>query len=247
MTKKLIIALVIGTLFLAGCDIEQPTPTPEERPTATAEVVEAPTDSPPEVMEASLTEGGVLISEVLTGVPGGNNQEFIELYNAGSEAVDLDGWSLWYLLGEGQTEALVFSWDGRNDIPGYGHLLLIRAEKEFGIIADGIFDVALSEFKGGLLLKDSNEEAVDMVGWGDAPTSYVAGNPADAPTPGSSLRRLPGGELGNGQDSGDNSADFVVDGSPNPQNSGSPAEPALNNLLTVRMVFPEAVEPGAFI
>ncbi len=245
MIKKLIIVLVIGTVLLVGCDTEQqPTPTPEERPTPTAEVVEEVTPDSLAVEASPMGDGSVLISEVLTGVPGGNNQEFIELYNPGDEAVDLDGWSLWYLLGEGQTESLVYEWQGRNDIPNFGHLLLIRAEKTFGIIADGFFDVALSEFKGGLLLKDANDEVVDVVGWGDAPAGYVAGNPADAPTPGSSLRRLPGGELGNGQNSGDNSADFVVDSSPNPQNSGSLAEPALNSSLAVQMVFPESIEPG---
>ena len=34
---------------------------------------------------------GVVISEVLVGVPGDNNREFIELYNASDAAVDLDG------------------------------------------------------------------------------------------------------------------------------------------------------------
>ncbi|MFZ0545359.1 MAG: lamin tail domain-containing protein [Candidatus Promineifilaceae bacterium] len=247
MMKKLFVPVLIGLLLLAGCDTEKPTPTPEEPPTPTTEVMEEPTAEPTEVVnEAPEVMGeGVFISELLTGVPGGNNQEFIELYNAGSEAVDLDGWSLWYLLGEGQTETVVFEWNGRNDIPPHGHFLLIRAERDFGIIADGIFDVALSEFKGGLVLKDDSDEVVDALGWGDdAPAEYTMGSPATLPESGSSLVRLPGGEQGSGQNTGDNSADFVADANPTPQNSGSPAQPAIASSLVVQMKFPEAVAPG---
>lgn len=245
MFKKLVIAVLMVALLMVGCDNQEPTPTPEERPTPTTEVIEQPTAEPPIIDEApAIAKEGVFISELLAGVPGGNNQEFIELYNAGSEAVDLAGWSLWYLLGEGQTETLVYEWVGRSDIPPHGRFLLIRAEREFGVIADGIFDVAISEFKGGLVLRNSDDVVMDALGWGDAPAEYTAGTPADAPEPGSSLVRLPGGEQGSGQNSGDNAADFITAANPNPQNSGSPAEPPLAGGLVVRMVLPEAVEPG---
>ena len=197
MIKKLFTLVFIILLLLVGCDNDEPTPTPEERPTPTSAVIEEPTAEPtPTVEVLPMAEGGVFISELLMGVPGGNNQEFIELYNAGSEAADLAGWSLWYLLGEGQTETLVYEWNGRNDIPPHGHFLLVRADRDFGIIPDGVFDVAISEFKGGLVLRNSDDIVMDALGWGDAPADYTAGTAADAPQPGSSLVRLPGGELG---------------------------------------------------
>jgi uncharacterized repeat protein (TIGR01451 family) len=246
MSKKLLILVSIVLLLLVGCDTEKPTPTPDEIPTPPTEIIEQPTAEPtPPVEIPPIVEEGVFISELLAGVPGGNNQEFIELYNAGSEAVDLAGWSLWYLLGEGQAETLVYQWVGRSDIPPHGHFLLIRAERDFGVIADGLFDVAVSEFKGGLVLRNSDDVVMDALGWGpDAPADYTAGTPADAPEPGSSLVRLPGGERGNSQNSGDNAADFAPSANPDPQNSGSPAQPPLGSTLTVRMLLPEAVEPG---
>jgi len=40
----------------------------------------------------------VVISEIMAGVNGNNNYDFIELYNPTWEIIDLKGYSLWYQL-----------------------------------------------------------------------------------------------------------------------------------------------------
>lgn len=191
-----------------------------------------------------IQEEGVFISEVLPGVPGNNNQEFVELYNAGGKVVDLEGWSLWYLLGLGQEEQLVYAWDTSAVIPSYGHYLLIRSGKDFGIIPDASFEPSLFERKGGLALRDADGNDIDKIGWGDAAEGFFSGSPVQPPDDGASLERLPGGDNGNGVDSGVNAVDFVARAIPEAQNSGSSVTPVLDRQLTIYIEAPDSVEPG---
>ncbi len=71
--------------------------------------VATPTDTPlPPSEPPPPTQEGILFSEVLLGVHGvDNNLESIELYSAGSEAIDLQDWTLWYRLADGKDEQVV--------------------------------------------------------------------------------------------------------------------------------------------
>jgi uncharacterized repeat protein (TIGR01451 family) len=246
LKKVCLITLMVILLFVASCDEDDPTPVPDSPVDETASVSDDIASADPSVSGtmAGIQDEGIFISELLPGVPGNNNQEFIELYNAGDTAVDLNGYSLWYSLGTGQEEQQVYSWDEQTPIPAYGHFLLVRSEKDFGIIADGQFDTSLFERKGGLALRDAGGTAVDQVGWGDAADGFFSGTPAPPPNDGASLERLPGGTAGNGVDSDDNAADFIAREAPDPQNSGSPAAPALENQLSIYVEAPNTVEPG---
>ena len=226
--RKYTLALLFS-LLLVSC-IPSP-PTEPAEPTATP----SPESSP---------AGGALISELLLSTPENNNREFIELYNAGGEELDLKGWSLWYRLAEGQEEKLVYTWGERSLLPSQGHYLLAIAGEEFDMLADAVYEQPLFDGKGGLLLRDSEDEVVDVVGWGDAPASYVESQPAPAPAAGSTLERLPGGEAGNGQDTDINQNDFVVRAVPAPQNSGSPLTPLPTARLELDISLPSEVEPG---
>ncbi|MBK8906050.1 MAG: endonuclease/exonuclease/phosphatase family protein [Anaerolineaceae bacterium] len=230
--------------LLAACDSElSPTATPSP---AAATVTAVPDPSPtPASAEAPNTQTeGVFFSELLPGVPGGNSQEFVELYNAGSEPVDLMGWSIFYLLGEGQEQELVYRWTETAVIPPHGHVLLVREGQDVGAAADGFFTQSLFERKGGLLLRSKTQQTVDLLGWGEAPAEFTAGEAVPAPDGGASLERLPGGAAGNNQNSGSNAADFVALATPNPQNSGSPITPQPDEYLTIALTAPEAIEPG---
>lgn len=187
---------------------------------------------------------GIFISEVLPGVPGNNNLELIELYNAADSLVDLQGWSLWYSLGSGQEETLVYSWDESAIIPGHGHFLLVRSGQDIGTIPDGTYDVSIFERKGGLLLRDSQGNAADQVGWGDAPEGFFAGSPASAPENGASLERRPGGDAGSAHNSSNNADDFIARAHPEPQNSGSPTTPSPERQIEIYLEAPSTVEPG---
>ena len=59
---------------------------------------------------ARVAEPRIVISEVLAGVEGNNQYEFIELYNAGSAPLDLQGWSLWYRLATSEDSLIVMDW-----------------------------------------------------------------------------------------------------------------------------------------
>ena len=239
------IMILLISIFFSSCK-EQPVPEsqPLPSPIAVVEPTAEPAALEAEPAQPAPADSGIFFSELLPGVPGGNNAEFIELYNASQQPVDLGGYSIWYLLSEGQQESLIARLDQGSEIPGLGHFLLVRQGQEFGLTADAAFDISLFEKKGGLVLKNGSGEVVDQLGWGSAPAGYFAGSAAAAPEGGASLERLPGGELGNGLNSGDNSADLVSLSTPNPQNSGSVPVPAPSARLELHLDAPSVVEPG---
>ncbi|MCP4426419.1 MAG: hypothetical protein GY803_18150, partial [Chloroflexi bacterium] len=61
---------------------------------------------------------------------------------------------------------------------------------------------------------------------------------------GPSLERLPGGEAGNDTNTFDNSADFIANAAPNPQNSGSPMTPFPEDTLAIRIDAPDSATPA---
>ena len=189
----------------------------------------------------------ILISEVQTGAQGNNNDEFIELYNAGGLLADLSGWSLMYGLHPEDEELLVFEWDSSLLVPPHGHVLLVRSGAAAEAMADGIFTQSLNNSFGGLALLDADGALIDSLGWGEegsAPETFVEGAPAPGLESGLSLERLPGGEEGSAQDSDNNAADFVLRENPNPQSSGSPFTPGGSQALEMTISGPASVEPG---
>jgi len=241
--KYFCIALFVLILAMAGCSAG---PTPTSAP--------PPTDPPPpkEPAPSPLTltpppnQEGLLISELLPGVHAvNNNLEFIELYNPGSQAIDLAGWSLWYQLADGRDEELIHAWEGRSDIPSQGHYLLVHAGQDVGNIGDVEYTTSLFEKKGGLALRDADGDITDTLVWGEGPANYLTGAPAPPPEGGASLERLPGGDEGNGYSSRDDAVDFVANPTPNPQNSGDPVTPLAEGQIAIRLEVPHGVEPGS--
>lgn len=246
--KMLFLMLLIVLVLIVGCKREEAWPEtvmPVLEVESTEEVVAEATavSLSPTPAPASDTDAGLVISEVLLGLPGSNQEEFIELYNAGHDPVDLAGYTLVYRLKDDKDENVVFAWTEHAEIPGLGHWLLVREGCDFGLTADGRFDQTLSEKKGGLILRDADGGDVDLLGWGEeSPTGYFVGSPAAALSDGSSLERLPGGAAGNATVSGDNAADFVA-AVPNPQNSGSDQTPLPDERLAIHLTMPETVPP----
>ncbi len=221
--------LLMGTLFLAlfvlaGC---VPPPTPVPTPTATP---------------APVTP--LVISEVQTGATGNNNLEFIELYNATAEPLDLAGYQLVYRLAASREDMPVYAWTESALVPAHGHYLLVRVGQEVGVVPDAEFDQPINTKGGGLALLDPDGDVVDSVGWGNAPEVFTEGSPAPVPENDTSIERLPGGEEGNFTDTDDNSADFVVNSAPNPQNVGSLPTPVEAERFFITLTAPSTVEPG---
>jgi uncharacterized repeat protein (TIGR01451 family) len=236
---SLILCLII---CLAACDnktrpIVEVSPTPRDAEIATQIPTPIPTLEP--------NANPVLISEVLAGVQGNNNYEFIELYNRSQAAVDLRGWTFWYRLPTGQEDLLVYRFSSTTMIPPQGHLLLGRLDQDLGLPLDGEFEQSLNTAGGGLQLRRTDETIQDVIGWGNAPTGYFEGQALPALPNGFSIERLPSGLAGNATDNNDNALDFILNPTPNPQNTGSPLTPPPNACIDFTLTAPPNAEPGS--
>lgn len=186
----------------------------------------------------------ILISEILAGIEGNNNHEFIELYNTGGVPLDLQGWSLWYQLPTNEAPQRVFEWEQPAYIPSHGHVLLVRSGEDLDITPDGVFTQSLNTSGGNLWLLDADEQKMDALAWGNASGELGEGEPAPRLDNGVALERLPGGTAGNGQDSGVNLVDFWLQTIPQPQNVASPRTPGGEQPLEIAVTLPEQMEPG---
>jgi predicted extracellular nuclease len=188
-----------------------------------------------------------VISEIMAGVTGNNNYDFIELYNPTWEIIDLKGYSLWYQLNAAEPDTLLFSWETSALIPPHGYYLLLREGQDAGVEADAFFDYSLVPQRGSLGLQLRGASIVDQVAWGDSDSPFVEATTALAMHNDASLERLPGGQDGNGQDTDNNSLDFALNESPNPQNSASPPVPPFEGGLTITVDTPGESTPGSVL
>ncbi len=241
MSNKSLIYVLLSLIILLLAACQPPSLTPTVVPDA------VPATATPDALAGlpAVAEPNVLISEVLGGVQGNNNFEFIELYNPGAMPVDLDGWTLSYRLNSSEADLPVYEWQGKTLLPTQGHYLLVREGEDAGLTPDAMFSQPLNTFNGGLALQKPDGTTSDQLGWGKAPERFTEGTATAALENGVSLERQPGGEAGNGADSDDNVADFFLQESPNPQNSGSPLTPEIIQRLIIQADAPDQLEPGS--
>src|SRR5215831_9909570 len=191
----------------------------------------------------------VVISEFATRGPTSATEEFIELYNPTSNAIDMSGWKLQYKPAVGS------SFSDRATLPAS---TTIGAHKFYLIMNNSYAsppvtpDFTSSSWgsstgmadNGHMRIIDASSVEVDRIGWGSTADSPEGGVPA--PNHGTSANNnsverkalatstadslASGGAhelLGNGQDTNVNGSDFVVQThGRHPQNSSSPPEPA---------------------
>jgi lamin tail-like protein len=170
----------------------------------------------------------VVISEVQTGTTVSASQEFVELYNPTGSSVSLNNWALEYKAATSTDTAT--NWVKHATLSGtiaaYGFYLI--APKSYLAIADADWSATLAGSGGDIRLRDSSGTVVDQLGYGTSANAAEGGAPALAPPASQSIERLPGrlDELGgNGVDTDSNAADFILRTDPQPQSSGSLAEP----------------------
>ncbi|NJN81868.1 MAG: hypothetical protein HC802_05990 [Caldilineaceae bacterium] len=157
---------------------------------------------------------------------GGNSgaalkSDFIELFNASSEAVDLHGWSVQYASATG-TSWKITSLDGKS-IRGHGYLLIKEASGDNGV-DDGTAlanpdlsgDIAMSATSGRVrLIKPDGATTADLVGYGDA--IEAEGGPTPKLSNTTAAVRADAGC----RDTSNNAADFEIN-TPRPRNSSAP-------------------------
>lgn len=171
---------------------------------------------------------GLLVSEVVTGGVSASD-EFVEIYNASSQTVDLAGLEIVYATSTGSTVTRKHSWTSF-PLAGHAHLLLANSAGVFAAGADGLYSGGFSATGGSLVLRVVGGAAIDSVSWGDATSAFVEGTPGIAPAAQFSLERLPGGLQGNGTDSNDNVADTWINSNPLPQSTASEPVPGPSEI-----------------
>jgi DNA/RNA endonuclease YhcR with UshA esterase domain len=177
----------------------------------------------------------LVISEVQV-----SENEFVELYNPTSTAIDLynNGNPFYFSYFSKDRD-----WNNpyRNkpfpegaNIPAYG-FYLIGLRGYTTSTADWVpyTSAQLNDTVGAVVIfpwdptTKSAEEAkngrIDALGWGDV-TYVKEGTIISAPSQNNSLERRPANNYGNGEDTENNAQDFILQNSPNPQNSQSQVE-----------------------
>ena len=192
----------------------------------------------------------VVISEVQI-VGATSTEEFVELYNPLSSPVDMTGWRLSRRTAGG-TESNLLTTFPTCTIPAYGYFLIAHPSV-YTETRDAAYSTAqaIASNNTVILYSDAGLIVVDRVGMGSATISETA--TISNPVAGGSIERKaqststaetmgPGGAddvRGNGYDSNDNSQDFVLRDSPEPQNSSSASETPFGPPVTVTVsAFP---------
>jgi hypothetical protein len=222
----------------AGTPTPAPTVTPTPVPSVTATPTPAPTPSP---NASPITK--IVISQVYGG--GGNSgatwkNDFIEVFNAGNQAVNLTGWSVQYMTATGTGTWSVTSLSGSiapgqyylvqeaagsggtNNLPTPGAIGMINLAATAGKVALVDLPIALT----GSCLSGVNIK--DIVGYGSAATCFEGAGPAPAPSSNnlqSALRNSNGCS-----DTDNNPTDFTAT-TANPHNASSTINQCPGTLL----------------
>ena len=191
--------------------------------------------------------GHVVISEIATKGPGGPDDEFVELYNPTPSAVDLSGWSLQYRSATGSSFSVFKALPAGTTIAAHGYLLVgHNSYDDTAVAADVNYSSGLSGNGGTVALVSSSTALldlahptlIDMVGYGTGATFEGETGPAaihatdgsmerkaNAASDAASMETGADALAGNGHDTDDNAADFVVRATRDPQNAASAPEP----------------------
>lgn len=160
----------------------------------------------------------ILISEIMTSQTSASKNEFIELFNASNNDIDLTGYTLKKKTKSGSESALVSSAKFSGIIPSRGYFLIshpdyktINADLAYSSTSYSIAD------NNTVLLYNKEGNLIDKVGYGE--TTDFETSAATLPEADKSIeRKVNNNEM---QDTDNNNNDFKISDSPSPQNTSS--------------------------
>ena len=156
----------------------QPTAAPELQVVATV-IHSDPIPQP--TVAATPTVAAVSITEVMAGSSASGDEEFIELYNSNSVAVDLTGYSIKKRSSSGSETSLVSASRFNNKyIPGGKHFLIVHDGATLAPYADVLWpgSYSLAYTNNAVVLYDANDAKVSEVTWIKlSPSQSTTGTP----------------------------------------------------------------------
>jgi hypothetical protein len=161
----------------------------------------------------------VVISEFRTRGASGADDEFVEIFNATGNSVDISNWKIRKSSGCGTTATDLVTIGTVTLVPGQYYLI---GNSSFTGTADQSFTSSIAD-DGGIGLVDSGGQIIDQVGMCNG-TLYKEGTPLAKLTADleQSYERKSASNPGNCTDTDNNAADFLLNASSsNPQNSSS--------------------------
>lgn len=190
---------------------------------------------------AQIFTNHVVISEVqVDGGPSLSGNDFVEFYNPTATPFDLNGYRLVKRTGSA-TDTTIKSWTDSAIIPAHGYYLWASSDNGFATSIGA--DISTAEniaANNSIALRQGSENTgtiIDALSWHSAVNSLVEGtefptNPGDnqglerkALSTSTALSMVGvDASKGNGFDSNDNSVDFIIRTTSQPQNSSSAAE-----------------------
>ncbi|MFH1049122.1 MAG: PKD domain-containing protein, partial [Patescibacteria group bacterium] len=193
--------------------------------------------------------GHLVISEIQIGGASATD-EFVELYNPTGSVINLSGWRLTKKTASGTTVANLLTAFPDKNIPAFGYFLITHSTGYDGAVAaDAVYSTSssLSSDNTIILYSDAGNTVVDLAGMGAAINfeGAIAENPlvdgsverkANINSTAESLTSGTDKYLGNGWDTNNNSADFVLRAVSDPQNSSSSIEPLVGNPPATNLI-----------
>ncbi len=169
-----------------------------------------------------------VISEVQIAGAGGVNEDFIEIYNPTDTPYDLNGHRLVKRSASGTSDSPIKAWDSETIIPAHGYYLWANSSWTPSVSPDTATSATLAA-NNGIALRHGPEDTgtiIDSVAWGSATNAFVENAPFPTnPDAGKSIERV-------GDDTDNNSVDFVLQNNPNPQNLNFSPSPTPTTQIT---------------
>ncbi len=194
----------------------------------------------------------VVISEVLLGTTGAGENEFIEIYNPMETPVDISGWILTRKTASADiaSQSALTTIPTGTEIQGHGYYLIAHTSYTGTTPANLSYSENSLASNNTIYLKNNGGTVIDKLGLGS--TNDAEGTAKGNPSTGSSAERKANASstattlttgidmlMGNGEDTDNNSADFVNRTTPDPQNAQSVVEPLLTGQTSAPTPTPQ--------